>query len=193
MTLTFYGGLFWGILTGALTNLIFHSVFFISWPYYLYTLCNITVALVTALFVRWFPRELNIIKTEDKNKYSGRLSDNKLSNSLQLQSLIERAIVLILLSFAMCIVISVLGGIFSTLIDIIEAPVEGASASQPFEIVDPGKNFRPALARKGLPALLVEIGSRIPVNILDRLISSFAGFAFAWLLVKNRRKGQGVN
>jgi hypothetical protein len=173
MTLTFYGGVFWGVLTGALTNLVFHSIFFVSWPYYLYTFCNISVALITALFIRWFPRELNL-----NPRPEGKLSDSKQSSSAQLQNLIEKAIILILLSFALCIVISVLGGIFSTLINVIEAPVEGA------EIVDPGKNFRLALQRKGFPAIMVEIASRIPVNILDRLISSFAGFGIAMLMAK---------
>jgi hypothetical protein len=179
MVLTFYGGLFWGILTGALTNLIFHSVFFSGWPYYLYTICNITVALVTALFIRWFPRELGLnVKPQEK------LQGGLLSGSMRLQFLIERAIVLILLSFALCVVISILGGIFSTLINIIESPIEN------YGIIDPGRNFRLALARKGFPALLVEIASRIPVNILDRLVSSFAGYALAvlLLLVKSWRK-----
>jgi hypothetical protein len=177
MTLTFYGGVFWGVLTGALTNLVFHSVFFVSWPYYLYTFCNIAVALVTALFIRWFPRELSL---------SQKAEEGRLSSSAQLQNLTEKAIILILLSFALCIVISILGGIFSTLINIIETPVEGA------EIVDPGKNFRLALQRKGFPAIMVEIASRIPVNILDRLISSFAGCGIAMLLAKKGIKKDDV-
>jgi hypothetical protein len=175
MTLTFYGGVFWGILTGALTNLVFHSVFFIGWPSYLYTFCNIAVALVTALFIRWFPRELDIGINS-----GGKLPDSKPSSSTRLQRLTERAIILILLSFALCIVISVLGGIFSTIINLIETPVENTDVL----IVDPGKNFRLALERKGFPAILVEIASRIPVNILDRLISSFVGFGIALLCRK---------
>jgi hypothetical protein len=38
------------------------------------------------------------------------------------------------------------------------------------------------LARKGLPLLLVEVLCRIPVNILDRLISVFGGYGFALAL-----------
>jgi hypothetical protein len=36
--------------------------------------------------------------------------------------------------------------------------------------------------------VLVEIGSRIPVNLLDRLFSSFAGYGLALLLGWGERK-----
>ena len=175
MSLTFYGGLYAGLLTGALTNLTYHSVFFAGWPYYLYTLCNMAVALITFLFMCWFPRELNI-HAPPLNKPQ--------KNSLYLQRIIERAIILILLSFSLCIVISITGGLFSSIITLIEGTPEVAYEES--VILDVGRNFKFALERKGYPLILVEIASRIPVNILDRLLSSFVGFG-AVLLLRPKR------
>jgi hypothetical protein len=167
MTVTFYGGVFWGALTGGLTNLIQQSIPFGGWPAYLYTLCNIAVALVTALFIRWFPRELGIGGTEKPLSKS-------LWQSLWLQDLMGRAIVLVLLSFALCLVISVLGGLCAVIIS-------GLKSSTILDSTSPELNFKPALIRRNLSAVIVEIGSRIPVNLLDRLISSFAGYGLAVL------------
>jgi hypothetical protein len=175
MTLTFYGGVFWGALTGALTNLMQQSIFFYGWSYYLYALCNIAVALVTALFIRWFPRELCIDGTEKSLPKSQR-------QSLWFQDLMERAIVLVLLSFVLCLVISVLGGLCATIIYSFKTP------SLVPDSVSPEQNFRLALIRRNLSGVLVEIGSRIPVNLLDRLFSSFAGYALAALLAWGERK-----
>jgi len=163
MAVTFYGGLFWGVLTGAVTNLLHHSIFFFGWPPYLYTLCNVAVALVTAQFIRWFPRELDL-----------GIAVKQAAKKNKIQVLIETVIILVILSFALCVVISVLGGFFAALIDFLQpaAPVTTA----------PEVDFKAALIRKGLPLIIVEIGSRIPVNLLDRLVSSFLGYGSALLL-----------
>jgi hypothetical protein len=178
MTVTFYGGVFWGILTGALTNLIEQSFPFYGWLPYLFVLCNIAVALVTALFIRWFPQELGINGTEKPLSQSHR---KNLWQSQWLQDLIGRAIVLVLLSFALCLVISVLGGLFAVII-------EHFNSSLTADSVSPEMNFRLALVRRNLPAIIVSIGSRIPMNLLDRLISSFAGYGLALLLAWGSRK-----
>jgi hypothetical protein len=171
MTVTFYGGVFWGALTGALTNLMQQSIFFYGWIYYLYALCNIAVALVTALFIRWFPQELGIGGAE-----------KPLPKSLWLQDLMGRAIVLVLLSFVLCLVISVLGGLCATIINGFRPP------SLVPDTVSPEQNFRLALIRRNLSGILVEIGARIPVNLLDRLFSTFAGYGLAALLAWGERK-----
>jgi hypothetical protein len=179
MTVTFYGGVFWGVLTGALTNLIQQSIPFAGWPYYLYILCNVAVALVTALFIRWFPQELRIEGTEKPLPKSQ-------GQSLWLQDLMGRSIVLALLSFVLCLVISVLGGLCATIINVFNPP------SLVLDSISPEQNFRLALIQKKLPGVLVKIGSRIPVNLLDRLFSSFAGYGLAallaWRLARGERK-----
>lgn len=175
MTVTFYGGVFWGVLTGALTNLMQASFPFAGWGPYLFIICNIAVALVTALFIRWFPQELRIADTEKP------LPKNK---SLWFQDLMGRAIVLVLLSFALCLVISVLGGLCSAIIIFFN----GYTTPTLADIITPEGNFKIALIRRNFPGLIVEIGSRIPVNLLDRLISSFAGYGLAALLAFGERK-----
>jgi hypothetical protein len=60
ITLTLLGGLFWGVLTAALTNLIGPTIFFYCWESYLFVVCNITTAFITWLFIRFFPRELRL-------------------------------------------------------------------------------------------------------------------------------------
>jgi hypothetical protein len=44
----------------------------------------------------------------------------------------------------------------------------------------PEEFYAPPLSGRAWPALLVEIGSRIPVNVPDRLITAFCGYALAW-------------
>ncbi|GHV95013.1 hypothetical protein AGMMS50293_13330 [Spirochaetia bacterium] len=167
MTMTFYGGLFWGVLTGTLTNLISHTVWFYSWGDYLFTLCNIAVALITALFIRIFPGELIFGK---------RLP---VQESRRYKTMLDRTVALTLLSFALCLVISIMGGIIAASIKIFNVYGGGTG---------PELFFSPFLHRKNLSVFIVEILSRIPVNIIDRLISSFGGYGLALLLAK--RKGR---
>ena len=176
MTVTFYGGVFWGALTGTLTNLMQASFLFVGWGAYLFTICNIAVALVTSLFIHWFPRELRFGGTEKT------LPQNK---SRWFQDLMEKAIVLVLLSFALCLVISILGGLCAAIINGFNPPALPASVA---DSMSPEKNFRLAVIQRNFPGVIVEIGSRIPVNLLDRLISSFAGYALAALLAWGERK-----
>jgi len=168
MTVTFYGGPFWGILTGAMTNLLNSSIYFTGWPSYLYTLCNIAVAIITARFIRWFPRELDIFAAAQPAP-----------QKLKMQVLVETVIILVILSFALCVVISVMGGFFAALINYLQPAA--------LSIADPEMNFKSALVRKGLPLIVVEIGSRIPVNLLDRLFSSFLGYGVALLFARITR------
>jgi hypothetical protein len=93
-----------------------------------------------------------------------------------------RAIVLVLLSFVLCLVISVLGGLCATIINGFK-PLPLVPDS-----VSPEQNFRLALIRRNLSGIIVEIGARIPVNLLDRLFSSFAGYALAALIAWGERK-----
>jgi len=165
MTATFYGGLVWGVLTGAMTNLLHHSIYFFGFPPYLYTLCNVAVAIVTAQFIRWFPSELDLGALEKPTH-----------QKLKMQVLIETVIILVILSFALCIVISILGGLFATIIDFLQPAAPVTTAAE--------MDFKTALIRKGLPIVIVEIGSRIPVNLLDRLVSSFLGYGVALLFSK---------
>ena len=145
MVLTWSGGLFWGILTGLLTNAAYCFIHSLAWTEYLYALCNAAVALITALFIRLFPGELGFPPR---------------------RSIFDRMIVLIILSFALSIAISLMGGIIASI-----AIGKG-----------PELQFEPELRRRGLPVVAAAVLSRIPINVLDRLVSTFGAYGTALLI-----------
>jgi hypothetical protein len=162
VTITLLGGLFWGVLTGILTNLIAHTFFFWGWEGYLFALCNIATAVVTWLFTRFFPRELSL-----ENSLSVVPSPRK---SSRLETMADKAIVLILLSFGLCLAMSILGGVISALIQVINPP--------PYNV----PLVSAAMTDQELPLIFTEIMSRIPINIIDRLFTAFTGFGIAVII-----------
>jgi hypothetical protein len=175
VSLTLTGGLFWGILCGALTNLVAHSLTFWGWEGYLFILCNVATAFITWLFVRLFPRELAFGQKAAHRRCEVPLRQDRHSVS---KTVIDRMIVLILLSFALCIAMSVLGGLIAAFIQV-SVTSSTARASFNFSSVI----LRPIMFPQGGPPLiLAEILSRIPINIIDRLITAFAGYGIALAL-----------
>jgi len=167
ITITFMGGLFWGMLTGALTNVIVHTIYFWGWEAYLFALCNIATALITWLFIRTFPQDLNFAKSK-KN-----LAVKTFHNSQHLNTVVLRIIILVLLSFVLCFAMSILGGSIAAFIHILNS----SSADELHFRAWFGFTMFPHL-----PLIWVEILSRIPVNIIDRFISVFAGYGIAVVL-----------
>jgi len=159
ITVTLICGPLWGVLTGVLTNV--HSFTVYGWEYYLFALCNVAAAIVTWLFMRLFPRELNL----RMNDVFAALPLYQ-AGSRRLSALMDRVIVLTLLSFALCIVMSILGGCISVFIGFFRATAVNPAAVQ-------------TMFHRNIPMLLNEILSRVPINIIDRLISSFAAFGVA--------------
>ena len=159
-------GPFWGSLTGALSNLITHTKNFLGWEVYLFALCNIATALITYLFVRLFPQELKLEYRQDK-----RNTLYTQPKSRKLNKIMGTTVALILLSFALCLAISILGGLISAFIlslhpSLAEGPyVSGILTS--------------TMLLHGFSLILAEILGRIPINIIDRTISVFLGFGFA--------------
>ena len=162
ITVTLYAGLLAGILTGFLTNLGMTLMMFTGWGYLLYALCNILSALITAYLVRLFPEELSITPTSGRRPYPGALS-----------VFIERIAALFFLSIVMCFAVSLLGGLIAVLLEAVYGPDVWGGAEL---------TLRLELVRQKIPAVLTSVLSRIPINIVDRLISVFAGFGAAWLL-----------
>jgi hypothetical protein len=166
VAMTLYGGPVCGVLTGLLTNPIVNMLSFYGWADILYALCNAAAALVTFLFIRIFPAELGFgagkrLKTGEETR----------TNNSPLGALMNTLVALLLLSFVMCIVISILGGLTAVLIQ----PLGGSS--------NPGPAlFKWALFRRTLPPAVVEILARIPLNVIDRLLSVFGGYGVAALL-----------
>jgi len=166
IAITFVCGFFWGALCGIIGNTIYQTIWFWGWEGHLFTLCSIATAGVVFLFMNLFPRELNLTLTEKKIPQV--LSSHK---SSRLSFVIDHIIILILLSFALCLVISILGGVIAGFILIFSSyNAEGAVISSVFSATMFSQNF---------PVILKEILSRIPMNIIDRLISAFAGYGIA--------------
>ena len=163
IAVTLICGPFWGVLTGAFTNIISITAF--GWEYYLFALCNIATALITWLFVRLFPLELNL---NLNSAFAAKPIFQ--AGSRRLSAVMDRVIVLTLLSFALCLAMSILGGCISVFIGFYKASVYAES-------VNPAAV--PTMFHHNIPVLLNEILSRIPINIIDRLISAFAAFGVA--------------
>ena len=171
ISITMMAGPFWGSLTGVIYTLIAHSIaFWGGWKGYLFALCGIATALITWLFIRLFPMELNLFSQQDS-----KLSFAQ-SKSRRLNMIMGKIIVLILLSFALCIAMSVLGGLIAAFI-IYNDPVllEGRYVTG---------FFASTMFPDGSSLILTEILSRIPVNIVDRLISAFAGYGIALVSIR---------
>jgi hypothetical protein len=166
----FYGGLWPGVLTGLLTNLIYNTIWFTGWGGYLFGVCNGIVALVTVLFVRLCPDELDL----------GREVPSPARRSRRLDRALYRLTALFLLAFALTVAVSVSGGIIAFCIKAFIPSSAGITGPEEF--------YAPPLAGRAWPALLVEITSRIPVNVLDRLLTAFCGYALAWGLRRAARR-----
>jgi hypothetical protein len=161
-------GLLWGAVCGALTNLICYSVWFWGWEAYLFTLCNIATAFIAWLFICFFPRELGLArKTQDT-------PDAISFKSTRLSRAMDKMIALMLLAFALCIAMSVMGGLISAII-------WGASPSYQYEgslLIWIGKT----MFTENIPTFVKEIVARIPVNMIDRIITAFAGYGIAYIV-----------
>jgi hypothetical protein len=159
---TFWGGLPCGLATAVLTHLVTNPLVATPLPGYLYTLCNIAAALLAALFMRRFPAECAVKPAAGNSEKPG---------------LSERITVLFLLSLALCFLLSLLGGVIATVIEVFFIPWNENSAEMFI--------FRRMLVRKmggsqsGLSLLPVEILCRVPVNIMDRLLSVYGGYGVA--------------
>jgi hypothetical protein len=170
VALTFYGGLFWGTLCGVLTHLIYYTIWFEGWEMSLYTLCSMATALITWLFIRLFPRELDLSSRHAKYEQMLRTAGIE-RRSGKLAKVMDRAIVLTLLSFALCLAMSVMGGLITAIILEINSSLQGQRAF--------GGILSDTMFSPNIPVLVVEITARIPINITDRLIAAFAGYAIA--------------
>ena len=158
-------GLVWGVICGAFSNIISCIIWFSNgWGGFLFALCSAATAFITWLFMRLFPRELNLAG-------AAQTIPQGLYRSSQLSKVMDKMIVLILLSFALCLAMSVMGGFIAAfLLSLPSSHSDGAVISSAFSNTMFDRNF---------PVLLSEIFSRIPMNIIDRLISAFSGYGIA--------------
>jgi uncharacterized membrane protein len=160
-------------------------LYFSGWVVGLFIICNMATALVTWLFIRFFPRELNLSIGQTAETIAQTPEPQRTSQGLtsrRLAEVINRMIILILLSFCLCLVISILGGIIAAFIQRIDPALSG----KPYLTGD----LTATMFGQNIPKALAEILSRIPVNIIDRLITAFAGFGIAVWLTRVMSKKQ---
>ena len=154
----------------------------------MFALCSIATALITWFLMRLFPNELDLrlefLTAKREGNFPAAKSRKVSYNKSVFGMVMDKVIVLIILSFALCLVISFLGGVIAAFIITFttnyNTSVTGISAL-----------FSKSMFEGDTPLILTEIAARIPVNIVDRLISAFAGFGIAlgvFYIAKNREK-----
>jgi len=170
ITITFLAGPVWGCVTGVLTNLIGHTYSFWGYEGYLFALCNIVTALITWGFCRVFPDKLTY-----RHPASNPVSFTP-AKSRHFDEIMSKVFALTILSFTLCFAMSILGGLITFFIEISRSSIE----NKPF--INPAS--APTMFYSDMPFLIREILSRIPINIIDRLISTFAGFGIGYIISK---------
>ncbi|MDR0401300.1 MAG: hypothetical protein LBH51_10235 [Treponema sp.] len=158
---TFLGGLPWGLAVAVFTHLLANPLLSIGLPLYFYILCNVLTAVITAVFMRLFPLECSVAVPARRRIF-------------------ERVAILFVLSLAMCVAVSLLGGLIGTVIGTFFTLRDNYDAETFI--------FRRMLERKGLPLFAAEVLCRIPVNIIDRLVSVFGAYGFAAALTAISRR-----
>jgi hypothetical protein len=172
----FSGGLLAGVLTAVFTTILY-GLGYAFWGYWLFGICSLAAAFLTYLFVRRFPRECGTLRIIGVSKERPDLGAGTKP------AILDRIIILILLSLAMCALMSILGGLISAFIQLV--------LLSPMDNDPPETIFKLGFLRQGFSLAAAEILARIPVNVLDRIIAIFGGYGAALLLQKVvlRRKG----
>ena len=154
----FIGGLIPGLISAVLTTVIYGIIYnFIMgmsyfWAWYFYILCSVIAVLLVCLFVCMFQ-----VPTGGRAYQLGRLF-----------------IMLTTLSLAVCILVSITGGLISTCISMLSNVVPKDNP--------PETLFRLGLIRQGFSLLASEILGRIPVNLADKPIAVFGGYGISLLI-----------
>lgn len=154
MALSFLAGPWWGVLAGFFYHLIDFCLNRTLELGHWFIICHFLAALTAGYFKIWF------IKKTD--------------SSLAL------FIKLIILSLALCLVMSISGGIISYILSYVEA-YKAASSQTDFLTFLWDNKFH--------SKLLLQIAVRIPVNIADRFICTFAAWG-VYLLAGILRKDE---
>lgn len=141
MVLSFLSGPWWGVLAGFFYHLIDFLLNRTLEPGHLFVLCHFLAALTAGYF------KICFIKKTDTG--------------------LALFVKLVILSFVLCLVMSISGGIISYILSFIEA-YKSASSQTDFLTFMWENKFH--------SKLLLEIAVRIPVNIADRFICTFAAW-----------------
>jgi hypothetical protein len=158
---TFTAGLVPGLITAVLTTLFFGVLRYHFFGTYLYVLCSIALVIIVWLFRGNFCFECNDSSPEEYR-------------FLRFQTMVN----LLALAALLCGVISLMGGLINYFNDMILRLKDYDHS--------PELNFKLALMRNNIPFLLSAIFARIPVNIVDRIITVYGAYGIAQGLKKTR-------
>jgi hypothetical protein len=128
---------------------------------YLYALCSVAEVLLIYGFRRGHSRQ------------------EKAGAPGEGDSLLSTVSALLLLYLLTCMIVSLIGGIVDWAITVTLGPVDNVASAYTF--------FKMGLLRNRLPLLAAAVLSRIPVNIIDRFITIFGGYALGLLLRKTKK------
>ena len=178
IAVVFLAGFLPGIICAVLTTGIYSVIYYLVWgsvyywAWYFFILCSIAAVFLVLLFARIYKSECagNFVAECARVSLGARQNE-----SFNKQQLFVTIIMLAILSIVMSITISILGGIISSVISITSNVIP--------EDIPPETWLRMGFIRQGFSLLPSEILGRIPVNLVDKSISVFAGFGAA-LLVK---------
>jgi hypothetical protein len=168
VAIVFSWGLWPGILCGILTNLISVRSQGLTWPMAAFALCSVAAALTARLFTQLFPDELGNLRLFRK-------TPGKPPDPLGLIN------VLFIFSLVLCAVESVGGGLCAAFLETVypDANLFGPSAENWFKL---------GLLQQNIPLGIVEIIARIPVNIIDRILTVFG----AWVVARGVKAAAGM-
>jgi hypothetical protein len=150
----FAAGTLPGLFTALLTGILSQATFHSPLWIHLFGLCTIAEILAIRIFRSVLPRR----DVRELDEYS----------------LIGTVSPLLLLYISICMIVSILGGF----IDFTTRAVLHIPDYRLFPLTF----FKLGLLRNGLPLLVVDILSRIPVNMVDRFIVAFGGYGLGLLL-----------
>jgi hypothetical protein len=127
--------------------------------------------------MRLFPGELGLVRKTPETAVTVSFKSTRLSRAM------DKVIALTFLAFALCLAMSFMGGVIS-------AVIWGASPSYPYEdnlLVRLGKT----MFNSDTSIFVREIVARIPINMLDRIITAFAGYGIALIMKRLLVRGSG--
>jgi hypothetical protein len=151
----FAGGLAAGLITAALST-IAYGLSYTYWGFWLFGLCSAAAALLAHGAQRFF-----------LSRYVPAAGNEEAPP-------LDRIIMLVVLSLAMCVLMSLMGALIAVFIQLVlRRPLYDVSAETWLKV---------GLLRQGLDLAAAELFARIPVNIVDRFISVFGGYGAALLL-----------
>ena len=166
VAMCFCVGLLPGLITGALLSPIMYFLvcrYFLGLSVELGLFRNVwVICIIVEVFLVW------AFHTRMKKRETLFLANPSL------QTFVGVSTFLMVLAALDCLVLSVTGGIIDFALTSIQAP----------RTFSPENSFKLGLLRNNIPLLPTAILSRIPINIIDRLIAIFGGFGISLLYRK---------